>query len=403
MTRAKPTVLVVSYFAPPQLNAEAILVWKTLRELASHFRLRLVTSDERAGSDARLQLPDAVDVIRSRTWKPTAYKPRRALEKLMGLVVDENYLWAKATHLGANESQCDVIYSRSQPGASHILALGIKRRTGRPWVAQFSDPWANNPYHVHHTSRRKLFNQRMEQAVVEEADVLIFPTAEIQEMYERSYPALPLAQKSVILPHHFTPELYPNAVARAPELVDKLVFSYLGDFYGARSPEPFLAGLHKAVAAEPAMAARTVVQFFGNVEAKFADLVAQSPVPVHRGRVSYLESLNMMRQADVLLLIDAPSANGRNPFLASKLIDYLGAGRRILGITDEQGTAADILRQHGHFVVSPCDVDGVEKGIRRCFAEFQSGVANQIAIPEEFTTQHVVGRLAELMERLLHK
>ncbi|GMA57919.1 hypothetical protein GCM10025858_24220 [Alicyclobacillus sacchari] len=276
MTRVKPTVLVVSYFAPPQLNAEAILVWKTLRELASHFRLRLVTSDERAGSDTRLQVPDAVEVIRARTWKPAAYKPRRALEKLMGLAVDEQYLWAKATHLDVAQRQCDAIYSRSQPGASHILALAVKRRTGKPWIAQFSDPWANNPYHTHHTSRRKQYNQRMEQAVVTEADVLIFPTSEIREMYERSYPALPIAQKSVILPHHFTPELYPNDVVRAPELVGKCVFSYMGDFYGARSPEPFLSGLHKAVAADPAMAARTVVQFFGNVEAKFADLVAHS-------------------------------------------------------------------------------------------------------------------------------
>ncbi|GMA57920.1 hypothetical protein GCM10025858_24230 [Alicyclobacillus sacchari] len=111
----------------------------------------------------------------------------------------------------------------------------------------------------------------------------------------------------------------------------------------------------------------------------------------------------MMRQSDVLLLIDAPSANGRNPFLASKLIDYLGAGRRILGITDKQGTAANLLRQYGHIVVSPRDPDGIEAGIRRCFSEFQSGMADQVAIPEEFTTQHVVGQLADVMERLLHK
>ncbi|GMA50015.1 hypothetical protein GCM10025857_13720 [Alicyclobacillus contaminans] len=69
-------------------------------------------------------------------------------------------------------------------------------------------------------------------------------------------------------------------------------------------------------------------------------MVDKSPVTITRSRVTYFESLNLMTKSDVLLLIDAPSKTGINPFLASKLVDYLGAGKRILGITDEKGTAA---------------------------------------------------------------
>lgn len=75
------------------------------------------------------------------------------------------------------------------------------------------------------------------------------------------------------------------------------------------------------------------------------------------------ESLGLMAKSDILLLIDAPSKTGVNPFLASKLVDYLGAGKRILSITDKKGTSAEILRKYSHYVVSPRDINGIVSAV----------------------------------------
>ncbi|SIT03408.1 glycosyltransferase [Alicyclobacillus vulcanalis] len=399
MPTEKPNVTVISYHAPPVLNAESILVWKTLQVLRSSFSLRLVTANV-ASADNTLELPSDIEVRRLPTWLPAAYKPRRAVEKVLGRFVDEAWLWERRAP-GAPDAPVDLIYSRSQPGASHLLALRWKLATGKPWIAQFSDPWAHNPYHVGRTARRKAFDEAHERAVVAKADALVFPTREILEQYEQLYPQSSVAKKSIILPHHFMPELYPAHVARPAEAADKLLFAYLGDFYGQRSPEPFLAGLARALAARPDMRQRVAVEFYGNVESKFEPLVAQSPVPIRKGRVSYLESLARMRRADVLLLIDAPSPTGRNPFLASKLIDYLGAGRKILGITDVEGTAADVLRAEGHPVVSPRDVDGIASAIVALMDAFERGESFSVPVPMAYSSEQVVGELAAHMERLL--
>ena len=395
----KPTVAVISYHAPPVLNAESILVWKTLKVLRTWFHLRLITASV-PSADTTLALPDDIEVERLPTWMPSAYKPRRALEKIIGRFADEAWLWARQTP-ASMDLPVDLLYSRSQPGASHLLALRWKLRTGKPWIAQFSDPWAHNPYHMSRTPRRKAFDEANERAVVAKADALVFPTQEILEQYVQLYPQVPVADKSIVLPHHFMPELYPERVERPAEIADKLLFAYLGDFYGQRSPEPFVAGLEKALGERPGMRQRVAVEFYGNVESKFEPIVAQSPVPIRKGRVSYLDSLARMRQADVLVLIDAPSATGRNPFLASKLIDYLGAGRKILGITDVEGTAADILRAQGHVVCSPRDVDGIASAMVAMMDAYHRGESFSVPVPMAYSSAEVVGKLAAHMERLL--
>lgn len=174
-------------------------------------------------------------------------------------------------------------------------------------------------------------------------------------------------------------------------------FAYFGDFYGARSPAPFLEALGQIAAKTPELLNHMHVDFYGNIETKFVEMVEKSPVGIHRRKVTYFESLQYMAMTDVLLLIDTPSDSGVNPFLASKLIDYLGAGKRILGITDVKGTSADILRKYGHYVVSPHDTQGIVDAVKNCIAYFEISM-NSAA---EFATKNVVGCLVGMMTELI--
>ncbi len=190
------------------------------------------------------------------------------------------------------------------------------------------------------------------------------------DLYDQEYTSLNIRDKSTVLPHHYVPELYSqNTHEKTLDTPPTVSFAYFGDFYGARSPEPFIKALEHIARTTPTLLNHVKVNFYGNIESKFADMVDKSPVTITRSRVTYFESLNLMTKSDVLLLIDAPSKTGINPFLASKLVDYLGAGKRILGITDEKGTAANILRKYGHYVVSPHDTQGIVTAIKECTRE----------------------------------
>jgi hypothetical protein len=54
-----------------------------------------------------------------------------------------------------NKEQFDYIHSISFPCASHQVALEIKQKTGLPWIAQFYDPWYDNPYRIFKTKYLK--------------------------------------------------------------------------------------------------------------------------------------------------------------------------------------------------------------------------------------------------------
>lgn len=394
-------VLVVSYLAPPLINAESILVWKTLCEMSSHFETNLLTATlaDNSRIDPLMTVPPKVQVYRTPMFKPTNYFLRKVTDKSLGKVFDEEYLWGS---FGRFESaEYDLIYSRSHPGASHIFAYKLKQRTQKPWIAQFSDPWAKNPYHTNHTRLRKASDNHWEKQVIRHADFLVFPTKEILDMYDEAYSPLNIKSKSTVLPHHYVPELY-----NSQNITDKatagdmstISFAYFGDFYGVRSPEPFINALQQISRTTPTLLDNAKVSFYGNIESKFADMVANSPVTINRGKVTYFESLGLMAKSDILLLIDAPSKTGVNPFLASKLVDYLGAGKRILGITDEKGTSAEILRKYGHYVISPRDINGIVSAVTECITT----PLRSVEPPTEFTTRNVVGQLVNVMNQLSH-
>jgi hypothetical protein len=86
--------------------------------------------------------------------------------------------------------------------------------------------------------------------------------------------------------------------------------------------------------------------------------------------VPYLESLRYISSADVLLLIDAPS-DGPSVFLPSKLIDYLGSGNPVLGITPETGTSADLIRRVNGIVVDPLSIHEIADALESIYAAWR--------------------------------
>lgn len=390
-------VALVTYHCPPVLNAESILVWKTLRSLSREHAVTVFTCPiGRAGTDSGMVIPENVRVVREPDLQFANHFLDRASNRAMGMVFDEKYPWSQLAELRVAHDEFDVIYSRSQPGASHILALRLKKLLGIPWVAQLSDPWASNPYHSSHTKIRSRIDAHYERRVVNECDKLIFPTVEIQRLYEKQYPDIDFAAKSIVLPHHTSAELYTIQPSTVSFLPNKLNLAYFGDFYGRRSPEPLIRAVNQLCDRRPEVADRFLIHFVGNVESKFAPLVDSCRVPIRRDKMGVLENLNAMTKADILLLIDAPNDSGETPFFPSKLVDYLGAKRPILGITELSGTAPDILRSYGYPVIRPDDVDGIAARLEAWMDSPPETSAKSI---DEFTTDVVVGRLTELLEQ----
>jgi hypothetical protein len=275
-----------------------------------------------------------------------------------------------------DDAPVDLVYSRSEPGVSHLAALGTAGR-GRPWVAHFDDPWAVNPYrrYVPPGARHR------EAEVVARADALVFPTEELRDLYDAAYPHDGVRERAAVIPHGFEPELYP-APRRGAGGPVRLV--HVGDFYGLRSPEPLLRGTPPGVE----------VRLVGRVARQFDVRGA-----VCTGQVGYRQSLQEMVDADVLVVVDAPLPG--QPFLPSKLVDYLGARRPVVGLTTPGSPTARLLERYGFPVADVRRPDQVQEVLEASVRHRESLAALAASHDyREYRMAAVVARLEDLFARL---
>jgi glycosyltransferase involved in cell wall biosynthesis len=351
-------VLFFTFAYPPLKYPRSIQISRLTRY--SRHTISIVCGDEASPKDPTILPAIEASAPRvTRYWRPgrLRFDPRRFVEARA--TPDVYRRWAAETAADVLRkgmlSPDDVLVTFGQPMSDHLAGLELKRRVGVRWVAHFSDPWAANPYHQQSTSRRRR-NAALERSVIESADLVLFTSEETANITMRAYP--PAWRERVgILPHAFDPAMY----AGDSSLADgRIVVRSLGNFYEPRTPEPLLRAVAALEHARPDVAARLSVELIGNFPRSFANSPELRSLEPGRARlvpaVAYAESLRLMRAASVLVVIDA--AFEQSVFLPSKLIDYVGAGRPILGITPS-GTSARVIQRLGGRVAHPADTDGI--------------------------------------------
>ncbi|MFZ4775244.1 MAG: hypothetical protein ACOYM3_07780 [Terrimicrobiaceae bacterium] len=355
-------ILAVSYALPPSLFPQSIQIGRLLY----HCPAPVGAVSGKFGDDMRGMdcYPDFskkmlfhLQVEYRPPFPPKLHRIARKFLPLYARAPDEFKSWipraenAVLEQLSSSPAGSRQIVSFGEPMSDHLLGLRLKRKTGLPWVAHFSDPWADNPF-------RKLFffsnilNRRMEAAVVRAADKVIFTSKETLSLVMGKYPPA-FSKKCHVLPHSFDPDIYPASSARSGK---ETVVRYLGSFYGNRTPFPLLAALHKLHQSTPDLLKDVRFEFIGGIPPRMMKhrLIKSLPDRLigFLPSVSYTESLRLMKEADLLLVIDAPA--DLSVFLPSKLVDYLGAGVPILGIVPK-GSSASLIERMGGSVADPGD------------------------------------------------
>jgi glycosyltransferase involved in cell wall biosynthesis len=268
----------------------------------------------------------------------------------------------------------DALVTFGAPMSDHLIGLELKRRYGWPWAAHFSDPWVDNPFSNHDPLTRAL-NASLERRVVKRADRLVFTSQETLDLVMAKYPE-EFKVKARVLPHAFDPELFG---ARTLKPDSRLTIRYLGDLYGRRTPGPLFEALGRLLASDAAALADARFELIGPTYDLQLDKLGLGNLPeglvAVKAPVTYRESLSLMASADGLLVIDAPAE--KSVFLPSKLIDYVGAGRPVLGLTPP-GTSANLINRLGGWVARPDDAEGMAAVIKN-FLTFLRDNKNQAA------------------------
>lgn len=413
---AERELLAVSFAYPPAASPRAVQVARLLKHLRVKTTLACADYDRKDRIDPTLVREAEAPLARCLRVPFERSAPRTFLSRvayrlqlpLVDKVPDQFGPWKPAV-LAAVEEQVrdgwyepDVLATFGSPMSDHLIGLVLKRRLGVPWVAHFSDPWADNPFLGYDRLTRR-YNRALEGRVLREADRLVFTTDETVALFASKY-GPEVAAKSRVLPHAFEPELFGGPVARDSSAV---VVRYLGDFYGRRSPAPLFAALRRLLETEPATLEGVRFELVGGKGEGQLEAAGFGSLPeglvVSLPSVKYVESLRLMKSSDGLLVIDAPAE--LSVFLPSKLIDYVGAARPVFGITPT-GAAAGLIRRLGGWVADPSDAAGVADTLKSFLAFLRASAVEPAAwgdadVRRGFEPSAVAERFAEILREVL--
>ncbi|MHC1783301.1 MAG: glycosyltransferase [Anaerolineaceae bacterium] len=362
-------ILAISWAFPPVILPRSLQVSRTLKSLLnSGWQASVLCVDPRSiqrafKSDpllgAEYQGLFEVTAVPS----PEDSVAVRAIWKVfpnLSLMPDPRSVWIPAAIFAArsllSNGGFSGILSFAQPWSDHMIARQLSKDFQLPWIAHFSDPWTDSPYY-----RLKNFyaniRLKMERSVIRDADAVIFVSEETRSLVMKKYP-VDWAARAHVIPHCFEPLAIQTVIESKTNGPLRLV--YTGGFYGHRTPVNLFKSLAK-INRERRMDGRLAIEFVGPGSDIYANLVAElglEKIVKLTPMVPYQESQKIAAQADVLLVIDAPS-EGVNVFLPSKLVEYLAFRKPILGITPLKGATANLLRCLECPLVDTEDVDGI--------------------------------------------
>lgn len=327
----------VSFAYPPLPAAMSVVAWRLLRHCGRGFTV-VTGEDGRPGDPglAPMASDGALGILPVRFREAAAHVfARRAAYRSplsqMLQIPDIYRSWAAPAAralLSTGPEAGDVLVTFASPMSVHLAGLAAVRTVpGLRWAAYFGDPWVTNPM-IRRIAPARILHARLERRVVEAADLLVFPCVEMRDLTLAGY-GPSVTDKARVVEHGWEEALYPHPAP--PPGGKPFVVRHLGSLYGSRSPSDLVSALTLLMDESPGLLDALRFEFYGHSPAAGGIPGLPHGLVTFHPQVPYLESLALMSSADALLVI-TPSEAESGAFLPSKLVDYAGAGRPVIGI-----------------------------------------------------------------------
>ena len=397
-------LLIITYYWPPT-GGSGVQRWVKFSKYLPQFGWQPVVytpeNPEQLARDESLlaDIPDCCEVIKTRITEPYAvyrrligskkaeevnpvnaqkksWKQRLSL-RIRGncFIPDPRIGWVRPSvrflKKYLREHPVDAVVTTGPPHSMHLIGRGLKRALGVHWIADFRDPWTEMFYYKHlgltpASDRRQ---HRLEQSVLDEADTVISVTPLVQKDFQAktrtpvvlitngfdeddfraegsgsgSAPAEPFTRTG-----SGVSEAQPDSGAGAAA-VPPFRLVHTGLFAADGNPLNLWDALARRCAADPAFRARLEIRLAGKVDAAVTDAIRARGLGDNLVELGYLphdETVREQRAADILLLPLRQEPEYAK-VLPGKIFEYLAARRPVLGIGQEDGAAAAVLRDAG--------------------------------------------------------
>jgi len=299
----------------------------------------------------------------------------------------------------------DYIHTLSSPQSTHLIGLSLKQKTGKPWIAQFNDPWTDSSGRKNHnpafTAKVDLKYERM---VVENADIIIHTNHILPDIWIERYGET-IKDKMVVIPLNFN-------ISQLPEINDSikmghsdvLKIAHIGEIYSTRSCVDFLKGVSMFFKKNPVFRNKLHITFVGGVkkeEEGVAKDLGVDDVVEYTPRLAPEQLGKYYNSSDIFLAIDVNLK--RSPSYPSKLMMYHYYRKPILGITNPNSIMEEEMHNSGNSVCYYGHPEQVADYLYRAITDYNSLNTFNKDYWRRFTVDNVASIYSTLVEKLLKR
>ncbi|MCI1640387.1 MAG: glycosyl transferase family 1, partial [Bacteroidales bacterium] len=298
------------------------------------------------------------------------------------------------------EHPVDAIVTTGPPQSMHMIGLKLSEATNLPWMPDFRDPWTKMYYYknlpfTHYADARQ---HSMEKAVLDNANVVLTVTPFMQA----DFASMTSTPVEVI-----TNGYDENDFNQIVESDGNFNITHTGLFSSDGNPEILWSVLAEKCSRDPEFKKMLRIRLIGRTDDAIVSSVARAGLKdnlLNFGYKSHSTAIKEQKSASMLIL---PLRNDPDykPILPGKLFEYIASGRPILGIGQEDGATADVLREtKAGEMCGWLDSSAISRYIDTCWDRFKSGetyaVSDKISM---YSRRSLTGRLAELLNSITEK
>jgi glycosyltransferase involved in cell wall biosynthesis len=306
------------------------------------------------------------------------------------------------------KERIDLIFTSSPPPSLHLVGYFLKLLTGRPWVADFRDPWIGFHYEDYPTPFHRWLKNGLVKLITRNADGIVSVNQKITQNFFSSYPFI----KNVkTIPNGYDESDFTFSSSAKTDLKMQnshlFIIAYLGTFSRDHDPEPFLSALKNLL--NEGKIPKEKIKFmhvglcmgidFDRMVKKY-DL---SGVVEKRGYLPHKESLIHLQEASLLLLTTSQTPKAEM-ISTSKLFEYIPLKKPILAIVPPNGAAAFVVSSLNlGRVVSPLDPVEIKQALLSFFSDWEKGRWSLNVDGEKiktFSRKSLTSRLASMFDEV---
>lgn len=429
-------VLIITYYWPPS-GGSSVLRWLKFTRYLPEFGWEPVIytpeNPESQEIDEALlkEIPENTEILKTKIREPySIYKlitGRRKEERIgVSLMSDKKTpgfiqrlsLWIRS-NLFVPDPKCwwikpsvktlikyladhpvDIIITTGPPHSMHLIGLGLKRKTGIRWLADFRDPWTNIDFYSELllTVYADKKHRKLEKEVLENADCVVT----VSETWAEEL--CDLGSENVVTIHNGFD--YPSNKNIHVKSEGRFAIMHLGSIPKSRNPEIFWQVLSELIAKDTDFKNDLRIQLTGKVDQSVTAAIQKAGLSEYLDHINFIpheQTFQYLSSASVLLLLINNSPNSKG-ILTNKFYEYLSAQRPILAIGRTDGDAAKTLEEcKAGFIMDYKESNRMKAQIEQYYTLYKK---NQLHVNsknyEIYSRKNLTKELSRLLTRLIN-